>query len=78
MPPGDGDIFSEEQLVDRLASLVANNLMVSRWLFKLQDQVDGRGFGEQEFVNLGVYYATNQASLSFFRSRLFILGCMYL
>ncbi len=45
MPPSEGDIFSEEQLVDRLASLVTGHPLVPRWLFKLPEHVQGKGFG---------------------------------
>ena len=45
VPPSEGDIFSEEQLLDRLSSLVANCLLITRWLFKLPNHVQGSGFG---------------------------------
>lgn len=47
MPPSAGDIFSEDQLVEKLASLVAGNPVIKTWIFKLQDHVSGKGFGEQ-------------------------------
>lgn len=46
MPPSAGDIFSEEQLMEKLASLVAGQPLIKTWIFKLQDYVAGRGFGE--------------------------------
>ena len=39
------DVFSADQLVEGLASLVVNNLTVRRWLFKIDDQIHGRGVG---------------------------------
>lgn len=45
-PPYKVDIFSEEQLFKSLALLVVNNPLISRWIFKLPEQVQGRGFGE--------------------------------
>lgn len=43
-PPSQGDIFSEEQLVEHLATLILSNLMIQRWIFKLNSHVEGRGF----------------------------------
>ena len=48
IPPSEGDIFSEEQLVERLASLVTAHPLIPRWLFKLPEHICGRGFGETE------------------------------
>ena len=45
-PPFAADIFSVEQLLERLASLVALHPHISRWLFKLPEDIKGRGFGE--------------------------------
>ncbi|XP_065912018.1 IQ domain-containing protein H-like isoform X2 [Dysidea avara] len=42
-PPSVVDVFSADQLVEGLASLVVNNLTVRRWLFKIDDQIHGRG-----------------------------------
>lgn len=49
-PPSAGDIFSEDQLVEKLASLIANHPLTSRWLFKLPDHVGGKGFGEPAVI----------------------------
>ena len=40
------DVFSMNQLVEGLASLIVNNLNIRRWLFKIDDQTHGRGIGE--------------------------------
>lgn len=45
-PPYEADIFSMEQMVKSLATLIANNLLVPCWIFKLPEQTRGRGFGE--------------------------------
>lgn len=45
IPPYEADIFSQDQLFERLAFLIANNPLVLRWMFKLPEQVKGRGFG---------------------------------
>ena len=44
--PYEADIYSREQFFERLAFLVANNPHISRWMFKLPEQVRGRGFGK--------------------------------
>ncbi|KAL4227848.1 hypothetical protein ACF0H5_013286 [Mactra antiquata] len=42
-PPGDHDVYTLGLLHECLAQLVTENLMVKRWLFKLDDEFDGRG-----------------------------------
>lgn len=56
-PPYIADIFSQEQLFEHLASLIANNLLVPRWLFKLSQEVKGHGFGKFAIflVNISSY-----------------------
>lgn len=46
MPPSAGDIFSEDQLVEKLATLVADQPIVKTWILKLQNHVSGKGFGQ--------------------------------
>ena len=46
LPPHEADIFSQEQMYKSLATLIANNLLINCWIFKLPEQVKGRGFGE--------------------------------
>lgn len=46
IPPYKSDIVSQEQLLQGLASLVANNLLIQRWIFKMPEQIRGRGFGK--------------------------------
>lgn len=43
MPPSEYDVYSLGQLHESLAQLVTENLTVRRWLFKLDDEFDGRG-----------------------------------
>lgn len=45
VPPYKSDIVSEEQLVQALASLIASNFLIQRWIFKMPEQVRGHGFG---------------------------------
>lgn len=46
LPPHEADIFSQEQFITCLSLQVANNLLIRRWLFKLPEQIQGRGFGK--------------------------------
>ncbi|XP_064651541.1 IQ domain-containing protein H-like isoform X2 [Lineus longissimus] len=43
VPPGEYDVYSLPQLHECLATLITENLGVKRWLFKLDDEFDGRG-----------------------------------
>ena len=43
VPPSEMDIYTEEQLFELLSSLIASNLHVTRWCFKIDGEFDGRG-----------------------------------
>ncbi|KAL8616663.1 hypothetical protein ACOMHN_031645 [Nucella lapillus] len=43
VPPSEYDVYSLGQLHECLAQLVTENLGVKRWLFKLDNEFDGRG-----------------------------------
>ncbi|PFX15030.1 IQ domain-containing protein H [Stylophora pistillata] len=43
IPPGHFDIYSLPQLHESLAELVTENLHIKRWLFKMDNEFDGRG-----------------------------------
>ena len=43
VPPSEFDIYTEEQLFELLSSLIASNLSVKRWVFKIDSEFDGRG-----------------------------------
>lgn len=43
IPPGHFDIYSLPQLHESIAKLVTENLLVKRWLFKMDSEFDGRG-----------------------------------
>ncbi|KAG7264421.1 hypothetical protein CRUP_022488, partial [Coryphaenoides rupestris] len=43
VPPGHGDIYSLDQLHETLAGLMAQNMEVRRWLFKMDSEFGGRG-----------------------------------
>ncbi|XP_010190096.1 PREDICTED: IQ domain-containing protein H-like, partial [Mesitornis unicolor] len=42
-PPGEADIYSEEQLVGALSQLIVDNTDVRCWLFKVNDESGGNG-----------------------------------
>ncbi|KAK2189580.1 hypothetical protein NP493_102g04043 [Ridgeia piscesae] len=50
MPPGEYDVYSLPQLHECLAQLITENLEVTRWLFKLDDEYDGRGIA---YIDIG-------------------------
>ena len=52
IPPYEADIFSQEQLFNHLAYLIINNPLISRWIFKMPEQVKGQGFGKNLYVRL--------------------------
>lgn len=41
--PGAHDIYTRQQFDDALAKLVTQNLEIKRWLFKIDNQFDGKG-----------------------------------
>ncbi|XP_067666806.1 IQ domain-containing protein H-like [Haliotis asinina] len=51
IPPGEYDVYSLGQLHECLAQLVTENLTVKRWLFKLDDEFDGRGIAYCDIPN---------------------------
>ncbi|XP_062517346.1 IQ domain-containing protein H-like isoform X2 [Corticium candelabrum] len=50
-PPCEFDIYSEHQLITSLSKLVANNLDIKRWLFKIDDEFDSRGIAYCDIVD---------------------------
>jgi hypothetical protein len=43
VPPGAHDLYDQDDLVGSLAHLIAHNLDVPKWIFKVDDEFGGRG-----------------------------------
>ncbi|XP_035749111.1 IQ domain-containing protein H isoform X3 [Egretta garzetta] len=42
-PPGESDIYNDEQMISALSQLIMDNMEVRRWLFKVNDESGGNG-----------------------------------
>ncbi|XP_009582306.1 PREDICTED: IQ domain-containing protein H-like, partial [Fulmarus glacialis] len=42
-PPGESDIYNNEQMISVLSQLIIDNMEVQRWLFKVNDESGGNG-----------------------------------
>nr|XP_027322259.2 IQ domain-containing protein H isoform X1 [Anas platyrhynchos] len=42
-PPGESDIYNNEQMISVLSQLIIDNMEVRRWLFKVNDESGGNG-----------------------------------
>uniref|UniRef100_A0A8B9TNY8 IQ motif containing H n=1 Tax=Anas platyrhynchos TaxID=8839 RepID=A0A8B9TNY8_ANAPL len=42
-PPGESDIYNNEQMISILSQLIIDNMEVRRWLFKVNDESGGNG-----------------------------------
>jgi IQ domain-containing protein H len=42
-PPGAYEIYDEKEFVNSLTVLIANNLAIDNWIFKIDDEFSGRG-----------------------------------
>lgn len=43
VPIGARDIYSRQDFFDQLAKLIASNLYINTWIFKIDDEFNGRG-----------------------------------
>ncbi|XP_042266793.1 IQ motif-containing protein H isoform X1 [Thunnus maccoyii] len=55
VPPGQGDIYSLNQLHETLAELMTQNIDVQRWLFKMDSEHGGRGTAYCDICHLSCY-----------------------
>ncbi|XP_070763876.1 IQ motif-containing protein H [Enoplosus armatus] len=55
VPPGQGDIYSLNQLHETLAELMTQNIDVQRWLFKMDSEHGGRGTAYCDMCHLSCY-----------------------
>ncbi|XP_034060788.1 IQ motif-containing protein H [Gymnodraco acuticeps] len=62
VPPGQGDIYSLNQLHETLARLMTENIDVQRWLFKMDSEHGGRGTASCDVCHLSCYKGVLQES----------------
>ncbi|XP_022045718.2 IQ motif-containing protein H [Acanthochromis polyacanthus] len=55
VPPGQGDIYSLNQLHEMLAELMTQNTAVQRWIFKIDSEHGGRGTAYCDVCHLSCY-----------------------
>ncbi|CAJ1056604.1 IQ motif-containing protein H isoform X2 [Xyrichtys novacula] len=55
LPPGQGDIYSLNQLHETLAELMTQNIDVQRWLLKIDSEHGGRGTAYCDTCHLSCY-----------------------
>uniref|UniRef100_A0A8C3G8P9 IQ motif containing H n=1 Tax=Cyclopterus lumpus TaxID=8103 RepID=A0A8C3G8P9_CYCLU len=55
LPPGQGDIYTLNQLHGTLARLMTQNIHVQRWLFKMDSEHGGRGTAYCDTCHLSCY-----------------------
>uniref|UniRef100_A0A3B3VD01 IQ motif containing H n=1 Tax=Poecilia latipinna TaxID=48699 RepID=A0A3B3VD01_9TELE len=55
IPPGKGDVYALNQLYETLAELIAQNIHIQRWLFKINVQRGGRDAAYCDVCHLGCY-----------------------
>uniref|UniRef100_A0A672YZL3 IQ motif containing H n=1 Tax=Sphaeramia orbicularis TaxID=375764 RepID=A0A672YZL3_9TELE len=55
VPPGQGDIYSINQLHETLADLMTQNMSVQRWLFKIDSEYGDRGTAYCDICHISCY-----------------------
>jgi len=45
VPPGSSQVSTEKEILIALTKLIANNMTVQRWVFKIDDEYGSRGIG---------------------------------
>ena len=60
-PPGEYDIYNQQQLEENLAQLVTRNIKVTRWLLKIDNEFRSRGIAMIDVAaNLPCYQWANR------------------
>ena len=51
IPIGSHDIFNKDEFFDRLTRLIAENLYINTWIFKIDDEYNGRGHASINMID---------------------------
>ncbi len=54
-PPGAYEIYDEKELINSLTILIANNLNINTWVFKIDDEFNGRGISWFSVNSVGFF-----------------------
>lgn len=54
-PPGAYEIYDEKELINSLTILIANNLNINNWVFKIDDEFNGRGIAWFSVNSIGFF-----------------------
>ena len=56
MPFGEYDIYNEKHLLQSLTQLILDHLNIERWLFKIDDYIDGLGIAHCDVIHHLPFY----------------------
>jgi len=54
-PPGAYEIYDEKELINSLTILIANNININTWIFKIDDEFNGRGIAWFSVNGIGFF-----------------------
>ena len=54
-PPGAYEIYDEKELINSLTILIANNVNINTWVFKIDDEFNGRGISWFSVNSVGFF-----------------------
>ena len=52
IPIGSHDIHNKEDFFDKLTKLIATNLYINTWIFKIDDEFNGRGHASINMIDI--------------------------